>query len=98
MRYGKFLLFDLGAANPTIACTSTDNWPAGDVFNYENWNDEKVYRTILKDGEDVDKMEDDYYFRTPSFAMALMVKNDEACDKLIRTLPDAKDFKKINIV
>ena len=89
MRYGKFLLLNLGAATPNIACANTDNWPADTVFNYEQWDDEKTYRTLLKEGEDIDKMNDDYFHRNPSFAMAIIVKNDEACEKLLRVLPNA---------
>ena len=54
MRAGKLLLINVGAASPNLLVNTTDNWPASDVWNYEKWAQDDIYKTIVKDDENFD--------------------------------------------
>ena len=98
MRHGKFLLIDVGGVTPNLICNTVADWPAADVWNYEKFDQDDVNKSLIKDGEDEDHMGNKGFHKQVTFAMGIIVKDDDAFTKLATVLPGAATFKKINIV
>merc|ERR1712086_110944 len=76
MRFGKFLWINVDNLSPNMVCNTTDNWPANKVWNYAEWDQDENNRSILKDGEDEDHMGGEGFHKLPTFAMAILCKDD----------------------
>ena len=100
MAFGKFLIIDIGNGNGKFLCEDhgEDVWQPNKIFDYNEWCKEEVVMKIVREDEKRNHMGESIFSRGETFAFGIWTANEQAADDLMKVMPNADKFRKINVL